>query len=78
MVIDLPTKASFAEIPANENLTFLKMTYSLTYKKASDTQLKIERRFHSDRNTIAVADYPAFRNFIERIVKAEHKMIAYK
>jgi hypothetical protein len=78
VTVDAPTGRSFIELPKNEELTFKNMRFSLQYTLLSPGKLYILRKFASDRNTIPAADYTAFKTFLEKIVKAEQKMIAYK
>jgi hypothetical protein len=54
------------------------MEYSLTYRIDSLNRLEVVRRFKSNRNEIPAKEYNNFRGFIEKIVKAEQRMIAFQ
>lgn len=77
--INAPQGKKFAELPQNVNIHFKGLQYSLTYSLKSPDRLVVTRRFTDGREQqIAAADYPAFKSFFEKIVKAEQKFIAYK
>lgn len=76
--INLPEGKKFLEVPADENITFRGMTYTLKFKTVSPGKLEITRTFNSNRNSIPAEEYAAFKSFIEKVVKAESKMIAYQ
>ncbi|HZI25973.1 MAG TPA: hypothetical protein VFD46_12900, partial [Chryseolinea sp.] len=76
--VEVPKGKNLVELPSNETFSFGKMTYSLTYTLAPGGELKVIRKFASDRNEIAAKDYLAFRTFVEKIVKAEQRMIAFQ
>jgi transglutaminase-like putative cysteine protease/Tfp pilus assembly protein PilF len=73
-----PTGKTFVELPANENLAFKNIKFSIDYKLANPGKLVVTRKFISDRQQIAAEDYLAFKSFFEKIIKAEQKMIAIK
>ena len=76
--VEAPKGKKLVELPSNETVSFGKMTYSLTYSLAPGGELIVIRKFASDRNEIAAKDYLAFRTFVEKIVKAEQRMIAFQ
>ena len=76
--VEAPKGKKLVEVPGNETFSFGKMTYSLTYTLAASGDLTVVRKFASDRNEIAAKDYLAFRTFVEKIVKAEQRMIAFQ
>ena len=78
VTVNLPDGMSFSSLPNSEKFQFNEMLFTLTYRRVTPEQLEITRRFKSDRKSISASDYPAFRSFMEKIVKAELKLIAYQ
>jgi hypothetical protein len=76
--INLPAGKKFAELPATENLSFKSMKFSIHYTLKTPDKLIITRKFSSNREDIPASDYPGFKAFFEKIVKAEQKFIAFK
>lgn len=73
-----PAGKKIIELPANETLTFQNMQYTIEYTLKGFDKLTIKRNFKSEREIIAAKDYPAFKAFFEKIVRAEQKFIAFK
>lgn len=78
VIVDIPEGKNFTVLPPNEVLKYKKMTFQLEYKLVTKNKLIIKRKFISDRNSIPVSDYPELKSFMEKIVKAEQKMIAFQ
>ena len=77
--ITVPTGKKFVELPKNETLSFKDLKYSIEYTLKGDNKLVITRKFSDGRGQqISPEDYPVFKSFFEKIVKAEQKFIAYK
>jgi predicted Zn-dependent protease len=76
--ITAPTGTKFVELPASENLVFKNMKFSLQYTLKNPTTLVVTRKFSGPRQNVDAADYPAFKEFFEKIIKAEQKFIAFK
>jgi hypothetical protein len=77
--ITAPTGKKFVELPKNETLSFKDLKYSIQYTLKADDKLVITRKFSNARaQQISAEDYPVFKSFFEKIVKAEQKFIAYK
>ncbi len=76
--ITAPAGKKFVELPVNETLSFGDMKYTIEYVSKSPDKLTVKRKFTSSRKTLAATDYPAFKAFFEKIVKAEQKFIAFK
>jgi hypothetical protein len=76
--IKAPAGAKFVELPASENFSFKGMQFSIQYILKAADKLSVIRKFSNPRNNIAAEDYPAFKSFFERIVKAEQRFIAFK
>jgi tetratricopeptide (TPR) repeat protein len=79
VTITAPVGTKFTEVPSTETLQFKELKYSIQYTLKSPDKLSIVRRFTNTRQQqIPVADYPVFKSFFEKIIKAENKFIAYK
>jgi len=78
ILVELPPGKKLVELPAGEELTFGGLRYSLVYSSPAPDKLQVKRKFTSDRNEIPANKYVDFRTFMEKIVKAEQKMIAYQ
>ncbi len=76
--ITAPAGKKFIEVPTSETLTFKNNKFTIQYTLKAPDKLTITRKYVNDRQNIAAADYPAFKTFFEKIVKAEQKFIAYK
>lgn len=78
ITVEVPEGRQFSEIPKNVQLTFSGTAYSLTYEKQSATSLRIVRDIKVNRANISEKDYPAFRTFLDEVVAAENRYIAFK
>lgn len=79
VTITAPKGNKFIELPKDEILSFKDMKYSIQYKLKSPDKLIVTRTFSNGRpQEILPEDYPAFKSFFEKIIKAEQKYIAYK
>ena len=76
--IDAPAGKQFTEIPKDVALTFGGTQYSLTYKKNSATSLSVVRHIKINRSNIPAGDYAAFRTFVDEVVGAENRYVAFK
>ena len=77
--ITAPEGKSFVELPKGETVSFKDMKFSISYTLKSPNKLVVTRSFSDARDQqISTVDYPAFKAFFEKIVKAEQKFIAYK
>ena len=77
--IAAPKGMKFVELPKSETLSFKGLNYSIQYTLKTPDKLVISRKFSDGREQqISPEDYPAFKAFFEKIVKAEQKFIAYK
>ncbi|HEY5465279.1 MAG TPA: DUF3857 domain-containing protein [Hanamia sp.] len=77
--ISVPEGMKFVELPKGETLSFKDLKYSIQYTLKAPGKLVITRSFSDGRDQqISPEDYPAFKSFFAKIVKAEQKFIAYK
>ncbi|GAB4494374.1 MAG: DUF3857 domain-containing protein [Saprospiraceae bacterium] len=76
--IEVPEGKQLSEIPKNVALSFGGTSYSLTYEKKSPTSLRVVRHIKVSRANIPVKDYPAFRTFLDEVVAAENRYVAFK
>ena len=78
ITIETPEGRQFSEIPKDVALTFGGTTYNLTYEKKSATSLRVVRRIKTSRTNIPAKDYPAFKTFLDEVVAAENRYVAFK
>ena len=76
--VNLPEGKQFTEIPKDVTLAFGGSEYKLTYKKAGATSIQVTRQIKVKRDIIPVNQYAAFRQFIDDVVSAENRYIAFK
>ena len=77
--ITAPTGTKFVELPSTETLSFKDLKYTIQYTLKAPDKLTIVRKFTNTRQQqIPPADYPAFKAFFEKVIKAENKFIAFK
>lgn len=76
--ISAPIGKKFIEVPASENISLKDMRFSIHYALKTPHNLIITRKFSSNRQNIPAAEYTLLKDFMEKIVKAEQKFIAYK
>ncbi len=78
ITVILPAGKTFTDLPANQQLRFGSIRYSLTYTKLAPNKLQVKRKATMGKANIEAADYPAFREMVEKGVQAESKFIVFK
>lgn len=73
-----PPGKQFFELPKDESVSFKNSRYSLRFIKEKPDELTIIRKASLVRENIAPADYAAFKEFFNRIVKVEAKYVGFK
>jgi tetratricopeptide (TPR) repeat protein len=76
--IQAPAGRHFIEVPKDEKFTFPGGTYTLQYVKRSPDKLTVIRKASLKRNNIPPSEYTVMKDFLNKIVKAESKYIAFK
>lgn len=76
--IQAPSGTHFIELPKDEKFTFPGGTYTLQYIKKSPVKLTVVRSASLKRINIQPSEYSAMKDFLNKIVKAESKYIAFK
>lgn len=76
--VEIPEGKKFLEPPTNVSLTFGGMTYDLHYELVNPGLLQVSRTFKSNRVRVDVKDYTNLKTFLDSIVKAEQRMIAFQ
>lgn len=76
--IKLPAGKSFSIVPANVELSYGSIRYSLKFTKKSNDQLFVERNIKCQRVDLPASEYARFREFALSVVEAEGKVIAFK
>jgi tetratricopeptide (TPR) repeat protein len=78
ITVQLPDGKQFTDIPKNISLNFNGTQYSLKFEKKSPTIIQVKREIKVNRENVSVADYANFRKFIDDVLAAEAKYIAFK
>ncbi|MFT4019325.1 MAG: DUF3857 domain-containing protein [Agriterribacter sp.] len=76
--ITAPAGTKFYEIPKDEKLSFVNGIYSLQYQLKGENKLVVTRKASIKKTTIPVEGYAAMKDFLNKIVKAEARYIAFK
>ena len=75
--IKIPAGKKLVELPKTQTFQFNKCTYSIQYKMTGGN-VTVTRKAKLIRENITSADYSAFKDFMNKIIKAEAKYIAFK
>ncbi|MFN0173038.1 MAG: DUF3857 domain-containing protein [Saprospiraceae bacterium] len=78
MNIEIPKGRQITEVPKDVTLSFEGIEYSLTFTKKSPTSLHVVRHIKIKRSNIQAKDYAEFRIFVDKVLAAENKYIAFK
>jgi len=78
VILNIPEGKAFTEFPENRTTAFKGHSYALKLELIKPNSLKITRDAVTPWNTIAVADYPEFKKYVEEIIESEEKIIGYK
>lgn len=76
--IAAPAGMKFFEIPKDEKLSFTNGTYSLQYQLKGDNKLTVTRKASIKKSSIPANGYASMKEFLNKIVKAESRYIAFK
>ncbi len=78
ITLNLPDGKQFTDVPKTVNLSYNGTQYSLKFEKKSASMIQVTRDIQVNRSNISVAEYPNFRKFMDDILAAEAKYIAFK
>jgi hypothetical protein len=78
ITLNLPDGKQFTDVPKSVNLSYNGTQYSLKFEKKSASVIQVTRDIKANRSNIPVAEYPNFRKFMDDILAAEAKYIAFK
>ncbi len=78
LTIHLPAGKQFSEVPKDVSLSFNGTTYSIHFEKKSADTLRVVRDIRINRADVPTKDWPALREFVEAVVTAETKYVAFK
>ena len=76
--IEAPAGKKLMEVPASANYQFAGSVYSIDFIRVNDSTVRVVRKARLDRKNIGPAEYNAFKEFMNKIVKIESKYIAFK
>lgn len=74
----LPENAHFIEVPKPEQFSFNGFRYGIDYQLEAPNKLVIRRTATTPWDDISQKDYPQFKSFVEKILKIENQVLAYK
>ena len=78
VTVQAPAGTQFVDVPKSETFTFKGSKYSLQYILTKPGSLTVIRKATLQRDNVTPAEYPAMKEFFNKIVKAESKYIAFK
>ncbi|MBL7809327.1 MAG: DUF3857 domain-containing protein, partial [Saprospiraceae bacterium] len=76
--LTIPAGKQFTEVPKDVQLNFGVMTYSLKYTQPQAGVLQVSREIQTSRDVIPANQYNAFRTFVEAVIAAETRWVAFK
>ncbi len=68
----------FTAIPQNKSFNYKKHSYSVSYNKQSDTELKVHIVANTSLDNIAIADYPAFKQYVQSILETVESLVGFE
>ncbi len=68
----------FTEIPENKEFTFKEHYYSRKYEKIAPNHLRLTVNARPGSSNIEVEDYPAFKEYVNKILEAKDEFVAYE
>jgi hypothetical protein len=78
LTVILPEGTHLVEVPKDVSLEFNGTHFSIRFEQPAPGKLHVVRQIQINRADISSADYPAFRAFVEAVLAAESKYIAFK
>ncbi len=78
VTVSVPEGRRISDIPKDVNLSFNGTVYSLRYVRDGDTRLNIIRTIKVNRDNIPAEKYDEFKKFVQAIVTAENKYVAFR
>ncbi len=78
MVIELQQGKKLVEVPQNMNFDCPTATYSLKFDTNTPGKVIVTRHFERKADQITTKDYPAFRDFLNKVSEADSKQYAIK
>lgn len=76
--ITAPAGKDIVEYPENASLTYKKHSYSIRYSKPKKGVLKVVIEGRPSKQNITVAEYPAFKTYIQQVLEAKDIVIGIK
>jgi len=78
MDINLEGSFKFVEIPENIQYEYQGTKYDLKFEKISDQQLRIHRIYSVNPQIVKAKDFPAFQEFMLKVIEAENTNVVFK
>jgi hypothetical protein len=77
LVVYFPDNKTLVEIPESVHFFCNQSDYTLTFN-VQKNQLNVTRKMICKLHNVPVSDYPAYRNFVESVVKSDTQQIGFK
>jgi len=78
LTIELPQGKKFVEAPQNTRYECPSAVFTLSFSPGKAGSYIVTRHFERKQDTIPVSDYPAFRDFLNKVSESDNKNYAFK
>ncbi|MBP1676383.1 MAG: transglutaminase protein [Bacteroidetes bacterium] len=78
LTIELPQGKKFVEAPQNIRYECPSAVFTLSFSPGKAGSYIVTRHFERKQDTIPVSDYPAFRDFLNKVSESDNKNYAFK
>lgn len=78
IILNIAEGSKFTEIPENKNFRFKEHEYEITFQLLSPNSLKIHRKVSVPWTDISVAEYEAYKKFVEDVIEVEEQVVGFK
>lgn len=78
MTVEFPQGKKMVEVPQNIKLDCPTASYSLIFDTKTPGKLIVTRYFQRKQDQIAIGDYVAFRDFLNKVSESDNKQYAFK
>ncbi len=78
MLINIEEGHTFVEIPESKEFSFKGHSYTITYEKTKETQLKVTVKAVMSYENIEPDQYPEFRKYVKDVLETRKQFIAFK
>jgi uncharacterized protein YlaN (UPF0358 family) len=76
--LNVPEGKKFTEVPENKTFTYKNHNYSISFELVKPNSLKIVRIVKTPWDNITVAEYPAYKKYLEEVLSTEEQVVGFK